>query len=89
MFYVSVAGRLQLPRLSAYYWQYMDKLVYWAGSASEGIIIPPPAGSIDATHQSGVKVLGQVFFPPYEYGGNQAWVRQMLTKENGVYIYAK
>ena len=22
------------------YWQYMDKLVYWAGSASEGIIIP-------------------------------------------------
>lgn len=47
------------------YWQYMDKLVYWAGSASEGIIIPPPAGSIDAAHQSGVKVLGQVFFPPY------------------------
>lgn len=71
------------------YWQYMDKLVYWAGSASEGIIIPPPAGSIDAAHQSGVKVLGQVFFPPYAYGGNQAWVRQMLTKENGVHIYAK
>lgn len=71
------------------YWQYMDKLVYWAGSASEGIIIPPPAGSIDAAHQSGVKVLGQVFFPPYAFGGNQAWVRQMLTKENGVYIYAK
>lgn len=71
------------------YWQYMDKLVYWAGSASEGIIIPPPAGSIDAAHQSGVKVLGQVFFPPYAFGGNQAWVRQMLTKENGVHIYAK
>ena len=71
------------------YWQYMDKLVYWAGSASEGIIIPPPAGSIDAAHQSGVKVLGQVFFPPSYYGGNQAWVRQMLTQENGVYIYAK
>lgn len=71
------------------YWQYMDKLIYWAGSASEGIIIPPPAGSIDAAHQSGVKVLGQVFFPPYAFGGNQAWVRQMLTKENGVHIYAK
>lgn len=71
------------------YWQYMDKLVYWAGSASEGIIIPPPAGSIDAAHQSGVKVLGQVFFPPYAFGGNQAWARQMLTKENGVHIYAK
>ena len=39
------------------YWQYMDKLVYWAGSASEGIIIPPPAGSTDAAHPSGVKSL--------------------------------
>ena len=65
------------------YWQYMDKLVYWAGSASEGIIIPPPAPSTDAAHQSGVKSLGQIFFPPYAFGGNQAWGREMLTKENG------
>ena len=71
------------------YWQYMDKLVYWAGSASEGIILPPPATSTDAAHLSGVKSLGQIFFPPAAYGGQQAWVRQMLTKENGVYIYAK
>ena len=71
------------------YWQYMDKLVYWAGSASEGIIIPPPAGSTDAAHMSGVKSLGQVFFPPSAYGGTQTWVRQMLTVENGEYIYAK
>lgn len=70
------------------YWQYMDKLVYWAGSASEGIIIPPPAASTDAAHQSGVKSLGQIFFPPSAYGGKQEWVRQMLTKENGKYIYA-
>lgn len=71
------------------YWQYMDKLVYWAGSASEGIIIPPPAGSIDAAHQSGVKVLGQIFFPPSVYGGKQEWVREVLTKENGKYIFAQ
>lgn len=70
------------------YWQYMDKLVNWAGSASEGIIIPPPAGSIDAAHAQGVKALGQVFFPPGSFGGTQEWVRQMLTKENGKYIYA-
>lgn len=70
------------------YWQYMDKLVYWAGSASEGIIIPPPAPSIDAAHQSGVKALGQIFFPPGAFGGQRAWVRQMLTQENGKYIYA-
>ena len=67
----------------------MDKLVYWAGSASEGIIIPPPSGSIDAAHQSGVKVLGQIFFPPYAFGGNSAWVTEMLTQEGGKYIFAK
>lgn len=71
------------------YWQYMDKLVYWAGSASEGIIIPPPAGSIDAAHQAGVKILGQIFFPPKEFGGEVGWVKELSKKENGHYPYAK
>lgn len=72
------------------YWQYMDKLVYWAGSASEGIIIPPPAPTVDAAHLSGVKVLGQVFFPPTYYGGKREWVTQMLTRlDNGSYPYAE
>lgn len=71
------------------YWQYMDKLVYWAGSASEGIIIPPPAGSIDAAHAQGVKVLGQIFFPPLAFGGTQTWVRQLMSKEGGHYVYAQ
>lgn len=71
------------------YWQYMDKLVYWAGAASEGIINIPPAASTDAAHAQGVKSLGNIFFPPYAFGGTQAWVRQMLTVENGKYIYAQ
>ena len=70
------------------YWQYMDKLVYWAGAASEGIINIPPAGSTDAAHQSGVKSLGNIFFPPAAFGGTQVWVREMLTKENGHYPMA-
>ena len=70
------------------YWQYMDKLVYWAGAASEGIINIPPAGSTDAAHQSGVKSLGNIFFPPAAFGGTQQWVREMLTKENGHYPLA-
>lgn len=70
------------------YWQYMDKLVYWAGSASEGIINIPPAGSTDAAHAQGVKSLGNIFFPPRAFGGDQSWVREMLTYENGKYIYA-
>ena len=70
------------------YWQYMDKLVYWAGAASEGIINIPPAAATDAAHAQGVKSLGNIFFPPAAYGGNQAWVRQMLTVEGGKYVYA-
>lgn len=70
------------------YWQYMDKLVYWAGAASEGIINIPPAGSTDAAHQSGVKSLGNIFFPPAAFGGTQQWVREMLVKENGHYTMA-
>jgi len=71
------------------YWQYMDLLIWWGGSAGEGIIMPPSGPVIDAAHQSGVKALGQVFFPPGAFGGQAAWVTQMLTVENGVYIYAK
>jgi endo-beta-N-acetylglucosaminidase D len=71
------------------YWQYLDKLVYWAGAASEGIINMPPAASTDAAHAQGVKSIGNIFFPPSAYGGDQAWVRQMLTVENGHYIYAQ
>lgn len=71
------------------YWQYIDKLVYWAGSASEGIIIPPPAGYTDAAHAQGVKSLGQIFFPPKAFGGKKEWVDEMLTVENGEYIFAR
>ena len=72
------------------YWQYMDKVVYWAGSAGEGIICPPSAPMIDMAHMNGVKILGQIFFPPSAFGGNAAWPQAMLTtKEGGRYVYAK
>lgn len=51
------------------YWQYVDLMVYWAGSAGEGIIVPPSADVIDAAHKNGVPILGNVFFPPTVYGG--------------------
>lgn len=72
------------------YWQYMDKVVYWAGSAGEGIICPPSAPMIDMAHMNGVKILGQIFFPPGAFGGISEWPQEMLTsKENGRYVYAK
>jgi endo-beta-N-acetylglucosaminidase D len=71
------------------YWQYMDILIWWGGSAGEGIIIPPSAPVIDAAHMSGVKVLGNLFFPPGYFGGQSSWVIQMTTKEGDSYPYAK
>ncbi|MDQ0255859.1 endo-beta-N-acetylglucosaminidase D/PKD repeat protein [Evansella vedderi] len=66
------------------YWQYVDLMVYWAGSAGEGIITPPSADVIDASHRNGVPILGNVFFPPKVYGGQEEWVDQMLAqREDG------
>jgi endo-beta-N-acetylglucosaminidase D/PKD repeat protein len=66
------------------YWQYVDIMVYWAGSAGEGIIVPPSADVIDASHKNGVPILGTVFFPPTVYGGKFEWINQMLKqREDG------
>ncbi|NYE03502.1 endo-beta-N-acetylglucosaminidase D [Bacillus niacini] len=66
------------------YWQYVDLMVYWAGSSGEGIIVPPSADVIDASHKNGVPILGNVFFPPTVYGGKYEWVDQMLSqREDG------
>lgn len=83
-------GAANFTGYSPTYWQYMDKVVYWAGSAGEGIICPPPVYSIDAAHLNGVKILGNVFFPPSAFGGERAWVTETLTKDDtGHYPVAK
>lgn len=64
------------------FWQYVDYLVAWAGSAGEGIIVPPSADVIDMAHKNGVPVLGTIFFPPNVYGGRRNWVDQLLRKDN-------
>lgn len=63
------------------YWQYIDTLVAWGGSAGEGLIVPPSADLIDAAHTNGVPVLGTVFFPPEEYGGKFEWMKEFLVKD--------
>ena len=70
------------------FWQYVDYLVAWAGSAGEGIIVPPSADVTDAGHKNGVPVLGTIFFPPNVYGGRRNWVDQLLQKEDGRFIVA-
>lgn len=65
-------------------WQYIDVLVAWAGSAGEGIIVPPSSDVTDVAHLNGVPVLGTVFFPPLAYGGKVDWLDEFLVQdENG------
>ncbi|MEU9074641.1 discoidin domain-containing protein [Kitasatospora sp. NPDC048538] len=70
------------------YWQYVDKLVFWGGSAGEGLILAPNPTVIDAAHRNGVKVYGTVFFPPAAYGGQTQWVRDFVQKSGSRYPVA-
>ncbi|HEY9368725.1 endo-beta-N-acetylglucosaminidase [Streptomyces sp.] len=70
------------------HWQYVDKLVFWGGSAGEGLILAPNSTVIDAAHRNGVKVYGTVFFPPTAYGGQIQWVRDFVQKSGSTYPVA-
>lgn len=62
-------------------WQYIDQLVYWGGSAGEGLIVPPTADVIDSAHKNGVPVLGTVFFPQVVSGGKLKWLNDFLKQD--------
>lgn len=71
------------------YWQYVDMVIWWGGSAGEGVFICPTASAIDAAHKNGVKILGNIFFAPTAFGGQSDWVKQTLeTDAEGNYIIA-
>lgn len=71
------------------YWQYVDKLMMWGGSAGEGLIVPPSADVIDAAHKNGVPVYGTVFLPQTEHGGKIEWLRDLVQqKEDGSFPVA-
>ncbi|MET9337331.1 discoidin domain-containing protein [Nonomuraea sp. NPDC003804] len=70
------------------HWQYVDTLVFWGGSAGEGLILAPNATVIDAAHRNGVKVYGTVFFPPTAYGGQIQWVHDFVKKTGSSYPVA-
>lgn len=62
------------------YWQYIDKLIMWGGSAGEGTIVAPSSDTINGAHKNGVEVYGTVFFPPGVYGGKVEWIKEFLVK---------
>ncbi|RKT07297.1 endo-beta-N-acetylglucosaminidase D [Streptomyces sp. 3211.6] len=63
------------------HWAYLDELVFWGGSAGEGLILAPNAPVVDAAHRNGVRVLGNVFLPPVAYGGDLRWTRDLVRRE--------
>ncbi|MGW1290947.1 endo-beta-N-acetylglucosaminidase, partial [Streptomyces sp. NPDC002586] len=63
------------------HWSYLDELVFWGGSAGEGLILAPNAPIVDAAHRHGVPVLGNIFLPPVAYGGQLQWTRDLVQKD--------
>ncbi|MFE6836016.1 endo-beta-N-acetylglucosaminidase [Streptomyces sp. NPDC057705] len=63
------------------HWAYIDELVFWGGSAGEGIVLAPNAPVVDAAHRNGVRVLGNVFLPPVAYGGDLQWTRDLVQRD--------
>ncbi|MEC4015406.1 endo-beta-N-acetylglucosaminidase [Streptomyces sp. H27-D2] len=63
------------------HWAYIDELVFWGGSAKEGIVLAPNAPVVDAAHRNGVPVLGTVFLPPVHYGGDPRWTRDLVQRD--------
>ena len=70
------------------YWQYVDHLTFWGGSAGEGLILAPNPGVIDAGHRNGVPVYGTIFLPPTAYGGQIQWVRDLVQKDGSTFPVA-
>ncbi|MFJ5547269.1 endo-beta-N-acetylglucosaminidase [Streptomyces sp. NPDC093225] len=63
------------------HWAYLDELVFWGGSAGEGLVLAPNAPVTDAAHRNGVPVLGTVFLPPVAYGGDLRWTRDLVRTD--------
>lgn len=81
-------GALDVNYFAFNYWQYVDQLVFWGGSAGEGLILAPNPGVIDAGHRNGVPVLGTIFFPPGAYGGNIQWVYDLVQQDGDTFPVA-
>lgn len=64
------------------HWSYIDKLVWFGGTASQTIQLPS-APWVNAAHKNGVKVFGNVFFAPTAFGGSTATLTNFLEQDLG------
>ncbi len=61
-------------------WSYIDKLVWFGGTASQTVQLPS-APWTNAAHKNGVKVFGNVFFAPNVFGGSTATMLDFLEQD--------
>jgi endo-beta-N-acetylglucosaminidase D len=68
------------------HWAYLDKLVWFGGTASQTIQLPSSPW-VNAAHKNGVKVFGNVFFSPTAFGGSTTTLTNFLEQDgNGDFI---
>ena len=68
------------------HWAYIDKLVWFGGTASQTIQIPSSPWA-NAAHKNGVKIFGNVFFSPTAFGGSPATLTNFLEQDiNGNFV---
>ena len=69
------------------FWQYIEKFVNWGGADDEGIIVIPPAPTIDAAHINGTKAFANIFLQGTNNGG--MWAKQLVSRNGNEFPYAK
>lgn len=62
------------------HWAYLDKLVWFGGTASQTVQLPSSPWT-NAAHKNGVKVFGNVFFAPTAFGGATATLTNFLEQD--------
>jgi endo-beta-N-acetylglucosaminidase D len=62
------------------HWAYIDKLVWFGGTASQTIQLPSSPWA-NAAHKNGVKIFGNVFFAPTAFGGSTATLTNFLEQD--------
>ena len=62
------------------HWAYIDKFVWFGGTASQSIQLPSSPW-VNAAHTNGVKVFGNVFFAPTAFGGSTTTLTNFLEQD--------
>lgn len=62
-------------------WAYIDKLVWFGGTASETVQVPSSPW-VNAAHRNGVKAIANIFFAPNQFGGSTATMLNFLERNS-------